>query len=230
MAEDQAPEPKSAPLKYDPEKFERRMDNLLGSFRAYREDSATAFGKAADANKEIASFYEKLMLLGLGTIGLSVTALISFVSKFALTGSHKIVIVSLASVAWGLLFVSAFLCSRVIFGFMAANKRLLYQWLINTSDDNCASIMLHISNLGNVFSGTSSRDGEPYDPKTELSKLATDTKNLFESSDKEHLRKAMEQLKLQPPQMGKFGGWAVVLLQSAFLLLAITTVALFAGM
>jgi hypothetical protein len=47
------------------------------------------YGKMTGANKDVAQFYKSLMLLGLGSIELPVSALISFVSKFPLNGATR---------------------------------------------------------------------------------------------------------------------------------------------
>ena len=63
MPEDQPASQPSNAFSYDPAKFEKLVENMLGSYRNYREDSAVALSRMTDMNKEISSFNEKLMLL-----------------------------------------------------------------------------------------------------------------------------------------------------------------------
>ena len=230
MSEDESASQPSKTFSYDPAKFETFVENLLGSYRTYREDSAVAFGKMTDMNKEIAAFNEKLMLLSLGTIGLSVSALITFVSRFPLVGAHKIIIIVFASTAWGMLLISASCFRSVIADCMMANKKLLYEWISTMQDVHGSAIKFHSKRVGTAFTGTLVHDGALIDPKEVFAKLAEQTETYFQSAEVQHYKNVLAQIKVQPELTGKVSKSALVLLQVALLLLAITAIVLFAQM
>jgi hypothetical protein len=57
------------------------FDNFRSSMRSYMDSVTTSVEKATDVNKQFSAFHERLLLIDLGTIGLSVTALTSVASK-----------------------------------------------------------------------------------------------------------------------------------------------------
>ena len=152
-------------------------------------------------------------MASLGTIGLSVSALISFVSKFALTGSHKTVVVMLASIAWGMLLVAAICFRGVINECMIANKKLLFEWISTMTDVHGSAITFHSQRVGTAFTGTTIHEGAPYDPKEIFDKLADQTKALFQSAEMQHYKKVLAQIKLQPELTGKMSNAAINLFQ-----------------
>lgn len=227
MTHDTGGAPSNTPFAYDREKFERRVDELFNSFRVYREDSTVALDKATDANRDLASFNEKLMLLSLGTIGLSVSALISFVTKFALSGTHKVLVITLASAAWGMLLVAAILFRRLVSECMAANQKILFEWLNAMKEYNGSSISFRGRRVGLAFSGTAIYNDEIYDPKAMFDKLSDDTAALFASPEAEHFKNMLSQIKVSPKEAGIASWIANMLCQVALLLLAATAVVLF---
>src|SRR5947209_1651209 len=91
---------------------------MLSQLHQLAKDYSSMAQKAAEAsstiNRDLFALYEKTMLLSLGTIGLSVSALISYVTKFTLHGIHKVFVVGLASTAWLCLLISAFLSRHLM--------------------------------------------------------------------------------------------------------------------
>jgi hypothetical protein len=188
------------------------------------------FGKMNEANKDLAQFYERLMLLALGSIGLSVSALISFVSRFPLNGIHKVIVVSLASTSWIFLFISAMYCRSVISDCMASNRHLLNKWMTELSDGHASAIGFHMQRMGTVFTGTAVVGGEIYDPKEVLAEGAKELVALFDTKEKARLKKVIEETKFDTKDTSRRARVAVLLLHWALLLLAITSVVVFAGM
>src|ERR1035437_983702 len=85
------------PFLIDFEKIRMELDEFRASYRMFLDDSERSLNLASDANKQIAAFYERLLLVDLGTVGLSITALTSFTSKFSSPGFHKCTILILVS-------------------------------------------------------------------------------------------------------------------------------------
>ena len=79
------------------------MRNSLGE---WADITAKALDTALEANKQLSAFYERLLLLNTGTIGVSVSALLSFGSKAGSLGHAKYFIVVFVSLAWALLLLS----------------------------------------------------------------------------------------------------------------------------
>jgi hypothetical protein len=230
MPDDQERAPTSAPFSFDAEKFSKLYDNLRGSFRTYVEDSTIATEKMTGMNKEIGAFHERLMLLDLGTIGLSVSALISFVSKFTLMGFHKHVVIALASGAWCLLLISAICCRSVTTKCLAANRKLLHDWMFGVSDMNGAAIVADMHRLSDAFIGVATVNDATFDPKAIFAQLAIDSKAKFDEAKLDYLNKCVSNLSIDTKAVGRAGMWAILLMQLALLLLGVTAVALFAGM
>ena len=59
-------------------------------YRLFAQDLGTAADKAIDLNKDIASLHERLLLINIGTIGISLSALISLGGRITgnLTARH----------------------------------------------------------------------------------------------------------------------------------------------
>lgn len=80
-----------------------------------------------DLNKQVAAFYERLMLLDLGTLALSVNALVSLGSKFSSHYAGKIygtLFCWLIVTAWLLLLVSTFLCRQAVARTIEENRKM----------------------------------------------------------------------------------------------------------
>ena len=142
------------PFLIDFEKFRMELDEFRASYRMFLDDSETSLNLASDANKQIAAFYERLLLVDLGTVGLSITALTSFTSKFSSPGFHKCTILILVSCGWILLLLSAFLCRAVMLQCISANKKLISEWIKITSDYHRQEISLAATRMARTMSGT----------------------------------------------------------------------------
>jgi hypothetical protein len=114
----------SIPFTPNKEKFEKASTTFRELYRQHIDDTKARLSLFIDTNKQISAFYERLMLVDLGTIGLSVTALIAYASKFSLFSTQKLAVVLLISCAWMLLLVSSFLCRDRVLACIVANKVL----------------------------------------------------------------------------------------------------------
>jgi hypothetical protein len=230
MPEENKLPPFNIPAAADPDKYDQAIRNFRESFEHYTDDLGTALDKMTDRNKDIASFHEKLMLLCLGTIGISVSALISFVSKFPLAGCHRTIIISIASAAWGLLLIAAILCRVVISEGMASNQKILNQWLVKVSSMHATSMAYDTARIAGAFSGSWTHDGVTYDPKELYAKAGERFQASLESNERDYFQKIADSIKLEPKWTGRFGRFAIFTMQLALVLLAATAVLLFAWM
>src|SRR4051812_36342269 len=120
MPEEQlAPQPT---VEIDRERFEVHLKEFRELHRFYIDDNKKSLDLATDANKQISAFFERIMFLALGTIGLSITTVTSFASRFSSPGFHKYTTIVALVAGWLLLFASSAASRSVILTTIIANK------------------------------------------------------------------------------------------------------------
>ena len=149
----------TVPIKIDHEAYQKAFDQYRAAYSAFLGHSKIALDMGGDANKFIAAFYERIMLVDLGTIGLSITALTTLSNKFSYPGFHRYTTITMLSVAWLMLLVSSFLCRTVMLQCIAANKEMLAQWRKVTSEYNRQEIRTAAQSMSKTVSGTLVIDG-----------------------------------------------------------------------
>jgi hypothetical protein len=189
-AESDVPTPE--PLTYDAAKFSQLFDNLRSSMRRYVDSLSTAFDKASDLNKQQAAFHERLLLIDLGTIGLSVTALTSVASKVAMVGFRKYLVIVLVGLAWSLLLRSTFLCSAIMLGFLAANRKLYEEWGLTVSQSNGEHITMDFQRLSLGLKGTIQMEDKAVDIATLFNNAATEIRSAFTEAKRAHIEKTLK--------------------------------------
>lgn len=142
------------PFQIDFDKFVFEVNQLRASYRVVLDDLKTSLDMASSSNKQLSAFFERLLLIDLGTVGLSVTALTSFASKLDLTAFRKYAILFIVSCGWVLLLRSAFLCRAVMLQCVMANKSLLTRWEKATSDYHLQAISISTARIRRTVSGT----------------------------------------------------------------------------
>jgi hypothetical protein len=132
-----ADEPK--PLTGDP----AVLNELFAEWRDWSQQhvnyAGLIFKGASEFNKQIAAFHERLLLISLGTIGLSVTALTAYIPKIPSSVYFpRHIFVWLIAPAWMLLMVSTLLSVTVIAHTIVANRVLLVDLrkLVNNTTAN----------------------------------------------------------------------------------------------
>jgi hypothetical protein len=193
MSEDaEADAPTPEPLTYDAATFSRLFDNVRSSIQRYVDSISTAFDKASDLNKQQAAFHERLLLIDLGTIGLSVTALTSVASKVAMVGFRKYLVVVLVGLAWCLLLRSTFLCSAIMLGFLAANRKLYEESMLTVSQSNGKHIILDFQRLSLGLKGTIQMEDKAVDAATLFNNTATEIRSTLSEAKRAHLEKTLK--------------------------------------
>jgi hypothetical protein len=136
-------------------------DISLGHYTEFRErqgvyidHAAKVVDKSFDLNKQISSFHERLILICLGTIGLSVTALISFMPKIPGVMFPKRTFVWYIVPAWILLFISMTYSRSVMANVVLANAALLEEWKVTADSYNIKQMWLSLVKLSSTAQGT----------------------------------------------------------------------------
>jgi hypothetical protein len=193
MSEDaEADVPTPKPVTYDEAKFSQLFDNLRSSMRRYVDSHSTAFDKASDLNKQYAAFHERLLLIDLGTIGLSVTALTSVASKVAIVGFRKYLVIVFVGVAWCLLLLSAFLCRAIMNDYLAANRKLLEEWALTVSQSNGEQVSVDFQRLSLGLKGTIQMEDKAVDIETLFNNAATEIRGVLTEAKRAHLEKTLK--------------------------------------
>ncbi len=228
--DDQRQGPEQEPSSVDFEKFSKLLENFRGSTREYLGFCSEAFESARDLNKQLFSFHERLLLIDLGTIGLSVTALTSVASKAAVIGWRKYLIMTLVGFAWGALLMSAFLCRAVMNDYLGANRKLYNEWLANGLELTGGSVANDLRRLPLAFRGTFQFQGELTDAATLFNRGAAEIQGAFNEAKRLHLENtlktggAKEGLSTAAASVHaiRYMQWALMLLAVAALVLVIS--------
>jgi hypothetical protein len=109
--------------------------------------------KAVDLNKDISSFHERLFLIALGTVGLSVTALISLGPKFSSSPAARLTFIHYVAPAWILLLLSAWASRNVMMFMLRINKGILEEWMKRIDSYHLQEVGISISKLSKALSG-----------------------------------------------------------------------------
>jgi hypothetical protein len=163
-----------------------RLDFLFGNMRKSLDDWASvttkALDTALDVNKQLSAFYERLLLLNIGMIGVSVSALLSFGSRAGALGHAKYFIVVFVALAWALLLLSIVLCRRIMMHIITANKKLYTSWYSNALDFNGSVISSDAARVATAMKGTIDVDGVQVDPTARFNELAQMMREKFEEA------------------------------------------------
>lgn len=173
-----------APQPVDYAKVSAMLDNLRSSMRSYMDSVTTSVEKATDVNKQFSAFHERLLLIDLGTIGLSVTALTSVASKVAMIGLWKYVVIVPVGFAWFLLLLSAFMCRKIMNIFLAANRTLYDEWRTTVFESRCEHIIQDVQKLAIVMNGAI--------PKEKIEEEAAKIRSEFAEARQAHLEKTLK--------------------------------------
>jgi hypothetical protein len=189
------------------------------SYQRYLTCLASQVDRNVDTNKQIAAFYERLLLLDLGTIAISVTALASLIAHLT-EGRHlpKGTFISLIIPAWFLLLASAFLCRHIMSLTIQANSGLQHQWAHAVSLYNFGEMSKQLTSLSTVLDGTM-RIGEE---EHEISKF-------FKSQAQSINNSAAKIETPKPPETSssqRYGAVAMGFMQLALILLCISAIRL----
>lgn len=138
----------------DAEKTVQLFKDFRGYYGAYVDHVESVVDKSFDLNKQISSFHERLILICIGTLGLSITALTAFIPKLQSDHFPRPTFIEFVVPAWVLLFVSITVSRAVMGHIVVANKNLLDQWKRAGDNFNIKQMWLALTALGNSINST----------------------------------------------------------------------------
>jgi len=104
--------------------FSDRVTEVFDAREASIDYDAKVTEKLIDLNKQNSQFFERLMLISLGTLGLSITSLVSLASKTPIHPSRP-VFMHYVIPAWVLLLFSSFACRNMMALMLRSNNHLI---------------------------------------------------------------------------------------------------------
>ena len=228
MSEDvTADVPTPQPINFDEAKFSPLFDNVRSSMRNNLDSFSTSIEKASDLNKQQSAFHERILLIDLGTIGLSVTALTSVASKVAMIGLRKYLVVVLVVIAWGLLLLSAFLCRSIMNDLLAANRKLYEAWRLTVFESHGSLISQDFLRLSSALTGTIQMEDKTVDAAAFLRNAATEMRSTFTEARRAHLEKTLQTGGAKESvSTGRASQRAIQYMQWGLILLALAAIAL----
>ena len=228
MSEDvKADVPTPPPINFDAAKFSQLLDNLRSSMRRNQDSISTSFEKASDLNKQLSAFHERLLVIDLGTIGLSVTALTSVASKVAMVGFRKYLVIVLVGLAWCLLLMSAFLCRAIMNDYLAANRKLYEEWRLAVFESHGEHISQDMLRFSTALTGTIQMEDKTVDAATLFQNAATDIRSAFAEARREHVEKTLQTGGAKESlSTGQASQHAIHYMQWALMLLALSAMTL----
>ena len=164
-----------------------RIAALFKEYSQFHRQYVDAYGavvdKSVDLNNQISLLHERLMLIALGTIGISLSALVSFGSKMSGNPVAKLTFVHYVAPGWVLLFVAAITSRNVMSFVVRINKVLirigLVTWMATTFD----RLFYHLNRFAKTVSGTVTIESATQDVSTLLTELAKSTQQALDSAE-----------------------------------------------
>jgi hypothetical protein len=170
------------PITLDQGRLDALYQNLQKSYRNAAEDAERTTDKGSEINEQLFAFYERLLLLNTGMIGISVSAILSYGSHPGLLGHTKYVVIVFVALAWLFLLLSIVLCRSVMMAMLLANQLLYKQWGAYSLDFNGAVISGDVARLSTAIKGSIDVDGQMVDAGTLFNQIAQTVKAQFEKS------------------------------------------------
>ncbi|HWF37195.1 MAG TPA: hypothetical protein VG322_01665 [Candidatus Acidoferrales bacterium] len=195
-------------------------------YRQYLADIGLLSEKAIQFNSHVMSFYERMMLVSIGTIGLSVTALTSIVSKTTLSPYSRHIFVSLIAPAWILLLLSAILARITMAHLIVANKSVYDDWHNAVNSHNLNLISVTLTRLSGALSGKVEIEQTEKDVSVLFRDSAQELRKLISDQQKAHNDKKKPNVMI-PARMGQIAGLSMTL---GLVFLGISAIRLFLGL
>jgi hypothetical protein len=147
-------------------------------YRQYVEGLGRVADKSIELNKQISAFHERLLLVALGTIGISLSALVSLGSRISASLAGRQTFLHYVAPAWILLLLSA-LASRNVMAFtQRVNRAILQDWAKRVDTYNVQQVVRSLGKLSKAISGTITIESKVQDISAvfaELGKSAQET-------------------------------------------------------
>jgi len=211
-------------LSGDPAVAAQLVKDFFDNYRHWTEQVSHIVDKSIEINKQVSSFHERLLLLSFGTIGISVSALLTLASKFASNPSAKHVFTYYVAPSWVLLLLSAMMCRNVMVSTIEANRRMVEDVTRKILSYNLTQVRRSLLQMSKAFSGTMTVDSVTKDAATVFAESVSKT-----DSHLEQIQKESESSQLS--SVSKVSRWqsrlSVFFMQAALVLLAIAAIKFF---
>jgi hypothetical protein len=193
-------------------------------YRLYVQHLGTVADKAIDLNKDIAAFHERLLLVNIGTIGISLSALISLGGRIAgnLTARH--ILVWYVAPAWVLLFLSVGLCRNVMAFALRINKAILTDWMKRLESYHLQQVARSVTKLSAALHGTVTIGSTPQNVSTIFADLAKALQEQVANDQQALLAAVTKADALQLKWQSRAAGWVMLI---ALILLCAAAIKLF---
>jgi hypothetical protein len=220
-----ADEPK--PLTGDPAVLNELFIRWGEWSRQHVNDADLIFKSAFEFNKQIAAMHERLLLVSLGTIGLSVTALTAFIPKIPSAGFPKHVFVWLIAPAWVLLMISSLSSATVIAHTVVANRVLLVELRKLVNNTTFSQAVVHLRKLSAALTGTITYNSQAFEASELFTKLADNLNRQIQEPSGGFTDGGTKETPLEPLRLAKLGRFARITLYLGLILLCISAIRLF---
>jgi hypothetical protein len=140
--------------------------------------------KGFDLNKQVSSFHERLMLLDIGMLGISISALISLGTRFASNPAARHTFVWYVAPSWVLLLLSVTACRNVMAFCIEGNRVMLQNWAVKLESYNLQQLYRTVTKLAANLSGSVTIDNAPRNVSTMFSDSAKLVQTALENQNK----------------------------------------------
>src|SRR4029077_18963565 len=208
----------------DPVKVGGLLQEFFEWYRLYITDAGMVVDKVTEFHKQISSFHERLLLVALGTVGISVSALISLVPKIPTTPATKLTFVFCVAPAWILLLISALTSRNVMAYTLRINRALLEDWSKRVDGYHVQRVVQSLTKLANAVSGTVNVGSNAQDVSASLLEAR---KNVQEAMEKQKDISLPSFISFDANHMKWQSKIAVWAMQLALVLLCVAAIRLF---
>lgn len=207
------------PVSSDPALLAEIFKQLQLWQRQRIDDTAHLTDRAMDLNKQLSAYFERILLLALGTLGVSVTALTALIPKLSAVPFPRGSFLWLIVPAWLFLLCSVFMCRYAMIMLVISNKSLYEQLKTLTDTYTVQRLFVNMRKLAGALQGheSSARIG-----------VAADMAEKLWKDDAEGANQKTNQPALEAQAGVKFcSRWVVLTLEIALILLCIFAIRLF---
>jgi hypothetical protein len=211
----------------DPARAADLFNQFHIAYRQYIDDWSVRVEKASDINKQVSTFYERILFIDLGTLSLSVTAISTLASRISASVSVKHTFLWLVVPAWILLLFSTFACRHAMATILTLNRSIYDEWFNLTLTYNLQAVSRYLGQLAGVLNGTVRVADADVNFGELFKNFADMTQKIVSDDDKSKLKAAVEGAVAKGADLKFIGGGAVLSMQVALTLLGIAAVRLF---
>jgi len=219
MPEDQ-PVPQNT-VTLDQSRMDALYCNLQTSFRNWISELSKALDKATDLNKQVFLFYERILLIDTGTLGVSVSVTLSSTGHLSELGHIKVAVVITVILGWMFLLFSILYCRLAITYSMNANRDLFHHWRNESDKLNSLVMGSDIQRIASTFKGNLVVEGKEVDIAEMIKDLGGQMKTKI--AEVVATREA-EEGKADLSDSQRHGRWAISCMQIGLILLGIAAV------